>query len=262
MSNSYLRVLNSTPDIPLIGNIPHSAIRIPQEFACAFSQPPDALRKEVLRMTDHYTDELFGGIAASGGALLVSECSRLVLDIERYEDDSLEIMTCKGMGAIYTKDSQGNELRSAPSNSERNDLLDKIYRPYHETLLQLVKNCLVRFGTCTIVDCHSFPSKPLPYELDQSSDRPDICIGTDPFHTPSSFCTLLAAAAQRLSWTTAIDRPFSGAITPIPLYKDPRLHSVMIEVNRRLYMDEETGIKLPCFPEICQGISALSRALQ
>ncbi len=43
---------------------------------------------------------------------------------------------------------------------------------------------LKRKGKSLIIDCHSFPEKPFPYEEDQSLERPDICIGTDSYHSP------------------------------------------------------------------------------
>ena len=51
-----------------------------------------------------------------------------------------------------------------------------------------------------IVDCHSFPQLPLPYELDRNPVRPDICIGTDQFHTPSALKDVLSRSSQ--GWAT------------------------------------------------------------
>ena len=49
----------------------------------------------------------------------------------------------------------------------------------------------------------------------------------------------------------AVDAPFAGALVPLSAYqKDRRVLSVMIEVNRRLYMDENTGLKRPDFGQI------------
>lgn len=73
-------------------------------------------------------------------------------------------------------------------------------------LVAAVISALSRHGSCLIIDAHSFASSPLPHEPDQVPDRPDICIGTDRFHTPD----WLAAEAQRLfteaGFTVAIDR--------------------------------------------------------
>jgi len=44
-------------------------------------------------------------VAELGGISVKYNYSRLVLDPERYRDDEKEVMTPKGMGVIYTKDS-------------------------------------------------------------------------------------------------------------------------------------------------------------
>ena len=45
-----------------------------------------------------------------------------------------------------------------------------------------------------------------------------------------------------------VDRPFRGALVPLQFYRsDARVLAVMIEVNRGLYMDEDTGAKSPGF---------------
>jgi N-formylglutamate deformylase len=84
----------------------------------------------------------------------------------------------------------------------------------------------------------------LPYELDQASPRADICIGTDSFHTPWAVRDAIVAAAEADGYSVAVDAPFSGALVPLSSYrKDHRILSVMIEVNRRLYMEEDSGKK-------------------
>jgi N-formylglutamate amidohydrolase len=98
----------------------------------------------------------------------------------------------------------------------------------------------------------------LPYELDQTSDRADICIGTDQFHTPSAIRDAIVAAAQTESFSVAIDTPFSGALVPLASYrKDRRVMSVMIEVKRRLYMDESTGLKKQDFERVGAAVGRL-----
>ena len=59
------------------------------------------------------------------------------------------------------------------------------YWPQH--FEQVVSDCLAHFDF--IIDCHSYPKDPLPYELHQTSPRPQICLGTDSFHTPDALIT-------------------------------------------------------------------------
>jgi N-formylglutamate amidohydrolase len=99
-------------------------------------------------------------------------------------------------------------------------------------------------GQCLIIDCHSFPSEPLPYEDDQDSDRPDICIGTDGFHTPKRIEKEIIRIFNLLGFRTAVNRPFSGSIVPMKFFqREPQVLSVMIEINRKLYLDEKSGKK-------------------
>lgn len=95
-----------------------------------------------------------------------------------------------------------------------------------------------------VLDMHSFPSAPLPYELDQDPNRPDICIGTDSFHTPDAIRDTAREAFEREGLSVAVNRPFSGALVPMSVYHtDNRVLALMVEVNRRLYMNEEAGTK-------------------
>jgi N-formylglutamate deformylase len=87
-----------------------------------------------------------------------------------------------GMGALYERTSSGDPLRNHPSLENRDALIQRFYVPHHKQLNDATRNELDRSGSALILDCHSFPSVPLPYERDQDPNRPDICIGADSFH--------------------------------------------------------------------------------
>jgi N-formylglutamate deformylase len=234
--------------------------------------------------------------------------SRLVVDPERFEDPGAERMEAVGMGAVYTKTSHGAPLRDeAEAGRQREALLARYYRPHHAALEAATAAALAAHGRCLIVDCHSFPSRPLPYEFKVSADRwrvvhrPAVCIGTDmtlpphaPFahdgmHTPPWLRERAAEALGEMlaSWPggaapdpasaphepmpegpgkavagIAFDRPFAGALVPLPyLGNDRRVHAVMIELRRDLYMDEESGGRLAGFAGGAAAVQAALRRL-
>ena len=117
---------------------------------------------------------------------------------------------------------------------------------------------LKQFGRALIVDCHSFPDKALPYELNQDGDRPDICLGTDAFHSPK----YLVGAAEELfsqrGYSVASDYPFEGALVPEKHYRvAPQVESIMIELNRKLYMNELTGEKNSDFDRLAHDVGEI-----
>lgn len=189
---------------------------------------------------------------------LVFPISRLICDVERFASDDDEPMAKRGMGAIYTQTSRDEMLRVPPDAAHREALLNRWYWPHHVLLDRVVNDVIERSGICLIVDCHSFSSVALPLELDQTSDRADTCVGTDPFHTPSSIGDAIAAAAKAEGYSVAVDAPFAGALVPLSFYrKDPRVLSVMIEVNRRRYMDENSGAKKQSFEDVRSTVGRL-----
>jgi N-formylglutamate deformylase len=98
----------------------------------------------------------------------------------------------------------------------------------------------------------------LPHEPDQTAPRPDFCIGTDPFHTPPAVLDAILVAIQAEGYSVAVDAPFGGTLVPLSSYrKDRRILSVMIEVNRRLYMDKDSGMKKHDFGRVSAVVGRL-----
>ena len=234
-------------------HISHGSITIPEDLRASFLLDDPALQQELVRMTDWHTEDLFG---VPGLQRIVFPTSRLVVDPERFLDDNQEVMAARGMGVIYTRTSGGEPLRVPPSPEERGRLIDRFYRPHHRRQSKAVGGALEEHGYALVIDCHSFPSQPLPSDLDQDPTRPDLCIGSDPFHTPGWLrdATISAFQAAESGLSIGLNRPYSGALVPLEAWnQDSRVLAVMVEVNRRLYLDEATGQPSDQMPTI-QGL--------
>lgn len=183
---------------PVVVHVPHASTVIPLDAAPPLLLAGREVDTELLAMTDRYTDELFA-LTESEATTVRFPVSRLVVDPERFTDDAREPMATRGMGVIYTQTSDGRRLRVDPTAAQRTELLTRFYEPHHRELTHAVSDALEAHGACLLIDGHSFPSKPLPYELEQSSDRPEICVGTDPDHTPGWLRDLAVVEFQRLA---------------------------------------------------------------
>ena len=248
----YFKISHNS-NSPIICSIPHAGIKIPAEFQSDYLVSFEELHKEALDMADLYTDELYEELA-SVSSYIQSNTSRLVVDIERFPNEEDEPMSSVGMSAFYTRTSKGEVLRTI--NEERREELQKIYDEYHKSFTDVVTSSLTAHNTALIVDCHSFPSVPRQYESDQSIDRPDICLGVDAYHTPEKLVNVLRAQFEKVGYSVKINSPFAGTIVPLSFYKkENKVVSIMIEVNRSLYMDEETHKKLTTFSSTGRLIS-------
>lgn len=238
---------------PIICNVPHSGTIIPEEFRADFVLSQNDLDKEVFYMADNFTEHLYAELLYIS-SYIVSKISRVVLDIERFENEEDEPMSKVGMSALYTRTSGGDILRT--TSAENKESLEKIYKEYHTSFTKLVAQSLIKNNRAVIVDCHSFPSVPRVYEPEQDLNRPDICIGTDEYHTPKELVEILKNNFEKLGYRVEINTPFAGSIVPLDYYKkDKRVVSVMIEVNRKLYMNEETFTMVDDFSQVSKNIS-------
>lgn len=212
-------------------------------------------------MTDWYTSELFS-IPHNEATTIRFPVSRLVVDPERFLDDDREPMVARGMGVIYTRTADGRPLRIVPSPAERDALVSRFYHPHHQAITDTVRLALNEHGSCLIVDCHSFPSVALPCDLDQAPGRPDICIGTDPFHTPDWLPALATERFAEAGLSVEVNRPYAGAIVPAEYHgRQATVSSIMIEVNRRLYIDEDTGEKHAGFATVAHLVQRVTREM-
>lgn len=238
---------------PIICNVPHSGTSIPEVFKGDFLLSQESLQHEVQYMADNHTNLLYGELLYVSSSI-ISKISRVVLDIERFENEEDEPMSKVGMSALYTLTSDGSPLRTL--SLENKKALHVAYDDYHKAFTELTESALTNHGIALVVDCHSFPFAPRRYEPEQEPNRPDICIGVDAYHTPEALVGALRRSFEEVGYSVEINTPFAGSIVPAAFYKlDKRVVSVMIEVNRKLYMNEETFEKSKNFSQASKTIS-------
>ena len=217
----------------LILHIPHSSDKIPIDKGYVVGK--NILHQEIIKLTDWYTDDLF---FLEDSIIIKADFSRIFCDTERFSDDSQEIMAKYGMGVLYAKTDDGSIIREINSKL-REEILNNYYWPHHEKLNKAVNSQLESNGKALIVDCHSFPSKPLIRDLSQENNRPDFNIGTDSFHTPANLIEISKDFFTKKGYTLGVDWPYSGSIVPLNHYhKTKNVESIMLEINRALYLSE------------------------
>ena len=238
----------------ILFHVPHNSTFIPKEIRHQFCLDDHQLENELLKMTDHHTKDLLA-FGVETDHILESSVSRLVVDVERFPIDSDEIMSKIGMGAVYLNTSENKPLRHPISANDKQELILNWYDPHHQSLNDTASRKLRDHGKVLIIDCHSFPKWPLPYEMQQNSIRPQICIGTDPFHTPQWFVEIFKKELEARSFEVGLNNPFSGSLVPLRFFKkNPKVHSVMLEVRRDIYINELNGKPLEIFSNIAQRI--------
>jgi N-formylglutamate deformylase len=244
---------------PIVVHVPHAGTLLPAAVRRGLVLDDDALTLEALRLTDHRTDVLAAGTSVHGATRFVNRLSRLVVDPERFPDDR-EPLAARGMGAVYTRGHRRQPLRPTPPPDEA-ELLDRYFHPYAEAMAALVSERLDTLGRCTIVDLHSYPSRRLPYELGDGP-RPRLCVGTDPHHTPGWLSELVIDVADRHGLDAAFDTPFGGTYVPLNrLGNDHRVTSVMLELRRDLYLDEDTATPHAGEPAVAAFVTDVAAAL-
>ena len=244
---------------PLILHVPHAGTLIPPDVHQTFELTPDELREDLALMTDWYTDDLFSE-GFDPESIVATPFSRLVVDVERFPDDAHERCAKFGMGATYVRSTRGKPLRTL-SETAREVLLDRFYWPHHKKLDDLVTRVLAKRNRCLVLDAHSFPKEVLPIQP-HIRDLPEICIGTDAFHTPRELTRFASSWFHTKGYKVAVDFPFNGALVPNSAYRrDRRVLALMVELRRDLYMDGATLTPNPRYEELRTTLRDFRHAL-
>lgn len=219
---------------PIVLHIPHASTAIPEAFLDDYCISLKELEMEAETLGDLHTDTVF---PAHRFDSVIFPYSRILVDVERFRTDSEEPMADRGMGALYTSGHDLRIIRKQITGPRQAELL-ALYDEHHRALETAVEERLKTLGHALIIDAHSFPKERLPYEDEATQRRPEICLGTAPYHTPIALTGELERAFTSFGYDVGRDEPFSGSIVPLKCYQhDARVRSIMIEIRRDLITD-------------------------
>jgi N-formylglutamate amidohydrolase len=260
---------------PVVFASPHSGADYPSEFVAQSRLRFPALR----RSEDSFVDELFGCAPSLGVPLIRALFPRAFVDPNRepfeldpamFEDELPSFVNtgsprvAAGLGTIAKVVSNGEEIYARRLHFiEARRRIDNYYRPYHDSLRQLLTATRERFGGCLLVDCHSMPSVGGPMERDAGRTRVDFVLGD--CHATSCDKAIIGRAERilrELGFAVARNTPYSGGFVT-QHYGRPAdgLHALQIEINRALYMDEATIVRGPGFAALAERLRTVVRAL-
>lgn len=236
---------------PLVLDSPHSGIAYPDDFR-------HVAPLSVLRMAeDTHIDDLFGAGPNHGATLIAALFPRSYIDVNR---DLLDIdpglladawptplkpgeKTRLGMGLIRRLAQPDMALydRKLPA-AEIQARIDTYYVPYHAEVQAALDRAHARFGAVWHLNCHSMGSVGSAMTSDGTRRRPDFVLGDrDGTTCGSAFTDAVHRWLKDRGHNVAINDPYKG-VELVRRYSDPSCnrHSLQIEINRGLYMNEET----------------------
>jgi N-formylglutamate amidohydrolase len=236
---------------PFVFNSPHSGRTYPSAFLRASRLSAPALRKS----EDAYVDLLLAGVVKIGATLMHAHFPRAYLDVNRepYELDPAlfaerlpdyanthSLRVVGGLGTIARIVNEQEEIYRGPLTvSTALERINKLYKPYHEALAGILHEARRSFGYAVLIDFHSMPS----YQSDRSeTQKVDFVLG-DRFGTscPREMVRFAEKFLTGLGYKVALNKPYAGGYIT-EHYGNPNegIHALQIEVNRALYMNEET----------------------
>lgn len=216
-------------------HIPHSSLELPQEFLDNITVDKDYIQEENIFISDYMIDKFIPNNNCF--YVIKFNYSRLFCDVERFKDDSLEVMSKRGMGVVYTKDSNGKDFIKI-NNNYKNAVISKYYNYHHKKLDDLTEEIINKYGKCLIIDLHSF-SDEFVDKMFNYKDNPDICLGCDSNFTDKETLLFLQEHFNRYGYSVKINYPYSGTIVPNKYFNADNsfVNSIMIEINKRIYLD-------------------------
>jgi N-formylglutamate amidohydrolase len=257
---------------PIIFNSPHSGSVYPDEFLSASRIDLPALR----RSEDSFMDELIAGLSGRGFPTVSVNFPRSYVDVNRepYELDprmftgrlpsfanTRSMRVAGGLGTIPRVVGDGQEIyRERLSVDDALARIEVLYKPYHRALRRLINKAHQAFGTAVVVDCHSMPS--IGVSRDEPR-RPDVVIG-DRYGTSCAplLADVIEETMSRLGYSVGRNKPYAGGFIT-EHYGNPAsgLHTVQLELNRAIYMDERRRERSARFAQVASDFIILAEVL-
>lgn len=241
---------------PYLIHLPHCGLEIPAQYIGDYYLSEKELKNNIEQYADLYADELFDSLYNEFDGVK-NKYSRFFFDPERFFNDEQEDMSKKGLGWFYEKAIlEEKPLRDTKHKEE----ISKYYIDYHQELNDKTQKKLDLYGKCTIIDCHSFSNERYWFQ-DKNIELPDICIGFDEEHVDTELVDIIKNEFKE--YIVVVNSPYSGSLVPSNFYKkNKNVKSVMIEINKKLYLESDNVSKNANYEKIHNHLKNIMETLR
>jgi N-formylglutamate amidohydrolase len=260
--------------VPLVLDSPHSGRDFPADFDAAVSE------FDLREGEDCFVDELYLPATELGVPLLAALFPRTYLDPNRHHGDiDLELIegghwphehvpsgkSRIGKALVWRTLDDGRSIYSRKLRvAEVVARIERCHAPYHARLRALLDETHRRFGAVYHVNCHSMPAVGGKQgEGGEGVPRADFVLGDrDGTSCDPAFTEFVRATLAARGYQVAVNDPYKG-VELVRAYSNPAAgrHSLQVEINKRLYMDEASRTKHEGFARLQADLTRLVEAI-
>ena len=259
--------------VPLVLDSPHSGTAYPEDFDHA------PARSTVRQAEDTFVGELYAEAPRVGATLVEALFPRAYIDPNRHVADIDTALledpwsgpitpsrkTELGIGLVWRLAHGGVPMYSRRLKAaELTHRISAYYEPYHAAVADALERSHREFGAVWHLNCHSMPAVGDAMSEDPGRARADFVLGDRDGSTCAPELTrFIATTLAGFGYSVAINDPYKG-VELVRMHGRPqeRRHSLQIEINRKLYMDETTLEKHPGFDALRSNLGRLLEAMR
>ncbi len=260
--------------VPLVLDSPHSGRDFPADFDAAVSE------FDLREGEDCFVDELYLPATELGVPLLAALFPRTYLDPNRHRGDiDLELIeggrwphehvpsgkSGIGKALVWRTLDDGRDIYARKLKvDEVVARIGRCHAPYHARLRALLDACYGRFGAVYHLNCHSMPAVGGKQgEGGEGRPRAEFVLGDrDGTTCEPAFTEFVRATLASMGYEVAVNDPYKG-VELVRAYSNPatRRHSLQVEINKKLYMDEATRTRNAGFDRLQANLTRLVEAI-
>ena len=255
----------------LVLDSPHSGTHYPADFL--FNCDALALRQA----EDTHVEKLYDFASAMGAHWIEAYFPRSYLDVNRntsemdqtlldapwpgpVETNAQTLSKVRlGKGLIWRTTDDGLPIyKRKLTVAEVQARIANCWQPYHAAVSNAIDTAHSQHGYCVHINCHSMPAIACSNATDFPGEvHADFVVGDrDGTSANPAVSKMICAFLSSLGYSVAYNHPYKG-VELVRRYSNPaaQRHSIQLEINRKLYMDEGSL-------EVTPGSTPLKKHLQ
>lgn len=261
----------NVPPVPVMVDVSRSGREYPEEMR---SMVPFTVLHDNVSM---YVDDLWGAAPDYGATLLYASFPSFWIDANRNEldidADLIEgewpvplqpTVSKRGLGLLKSKSRYGEPVHEKKLTvAEVMARIENYHRPYYAELKQNLDRMRSSWGFAYQLSCHCMSAVGAPTHPDAGQPRTDFCLGNVNGTTSSAgFIEFVQAKIESLGYSCKLNFPYTGGELNARFGDTSgKSESIMVEINKKLFMDTATFRRKPEFAKVKADVTKVLAAV-